>query len=126
VTDLGAGRPSSHGTTGGDATIPQFSREGGHGARADQPASSGQAGRVVLPRLLRVAQVAEILDVSVQRAYELARIGTLPVVRVGRQVRVDPLRLREWIRAGGCLGLVQTSDKPDLHGEMAKQHSNGG
>jgi excisionase family DNA binding protein len=54
-----------------------------------------------MPRLLRIPEVAEILAVSPQRAYELARKDLLPVVRVGRQVRVDPGRLEEWIANGG-------------------------
>jgi excisionase family DNA binding protein len=54
-----------------------------------------------MPRLLRIPEVAQILAVSPQRAYELARKDLLPVVRVGRQVRVDPRRLEEWIAEGG-------------------------
>ncbi|WP_062309855.1 helix-turn-helix domain-containing protein [Alicyclobacillus sendaiensis] len=52
-------------------------------------------------RLLTMAEVAEICGVTVARAYELAREGLLPVVRLGRQLRVDPLQLEEWIRNGG-------------------------
>lgn len=51
--------------------------------------------------LLRISDVAEILDVTTARAYELARDGTLPVVRLGRQYRVDPDRLQEWLDNGG-------------------------
>ena len=36
-----------------------------------------------------------------KRAGQLAREGVLPVVRLGRQYRVDPERLSEWIGAGG-------------------------
>jgi excisionase family DNA binding protein len=54
-----------------------------------------------MPRLLRIPEVAQMLAVSPQRAYELARQDLLPVVRVGRQVRVDPRRLEEWIAHGG-------------------------
>lgn len=53
-------------------------------------------------RLLTVRQVAELLSVPQARAYELARAGMLPVVRVGRQVRVDEDALRKWIASGGC------------------------
>jgi putative molybdopterin biosynthesis protein len=54
-----------------------------------------------MPRLLRIPEVAQMLAVSPQRAYELARKDLLPVVRVGRQVRVDQRRLEEWIANGG-------------------------
>ncbi|MEO8053431.1 MAG: helix-turn-helix domain-containing protein [Acidobacteriota bacterium] len=46
-------------------------------------------------------EVAERLDVSVQRVYELARCGILPVVRLGRQIRVEEGRLSAWINEGG-------------------------
>jgi len=55
-------------------------------------------------RLKRAEFVAPILDVTTERVYEMSRNGTLPVgvvVRLGRQVRIDEDRLREWIAAGG-------------------------
>lgn len=58
-------------------------------------------------RLLRMSDVAEVLDVSVARAYELARSGLIPAVRMGRQVRVEQRQLEEWIEAGGNPGWNQ-------------------
>ncbi len=52
-------------------------------------------------RLLTVSQVARVLQVRIPRAYQLVRDGVLPVVRVGRQVRVDEDALREWVSRGG-------------------------
>jgi excisionase family DNA binding protein len=52
-------------------------------------------------RLLRVAEVATRLDITEARAYELARTGALPTVRIGRQIRVDPDALQAWIDNGG-------------------------
>jgi excisionase family DNA binding protein len=52
-------------------------------------------------RLRNVKEVAERLDLSLQRVYELARGGILPVVRLGRQIRVDEGRLIAWINDGG-------------------------
>ncbi|MCL6446011.1 MAG: helix-turn-helix domain-containing protein [Alicyclobacillus sp.] len=52
-------------------------------------------------RLLTMTEVAEICGVSVSRVYELAREGLLPVVRMGRQLRVDPEQLERWIQTGG-------------------------
>lgn len=54
-----------------------------------------------LKKLLRMEEVAEILDVSLGRAYELARLGLLPVVKLGRQLRVDGGKLTAWIEQGG-------------------------
>lgn len=52
-------------------------------------------------RLLTAAEAAEILAVTPARVYELVRQDVLPHVRLGRQVRIDPDRLEEWIAAGG-------------------------
>lgn len=52
-------------------------------------------------QLLRIDEVAKILAVSKERAYELTRSGAIPVVRIGRQLRVDPHVLEEWLRRGG-------------------------
>lgn len=39
--------------------------------------------------------------VSLQRVYEMGRCGILPMVRLGRQIRVDEGRLAAWIRDAG-------------------------
>ena len=51
--------------------------------------------------LLKIPEVAQVLRVPIPRAYELARQGLLPVVRLGRQVRVEEAALRDWIAQGG-------------------------
>jgi excisionase family DNA binding protein len=51
--------------------------------------------------LMTIEEVARVLRVRQERAYQLARDGVLPAVRVGRQVRVDRCALREWIERGG-------------------------
>ena len=52
--------------------------------------------------LLTIPEVARVLRVPPARAYNLAREGLIPTVRVGRQVRVDRDALRHWIDDGGC------------------------
>jgi excisionase family DNA binding protein len=44
-------------------------------------------------RLMKAEQAAELLQVSLQRIYELARVGLVPSVRIGRQVRFDEAAL---------------------------------
>lgn len=51
--------------------------------------------------LLRISEVAGILNVSVARCYDMARNRILPVVRLGRQLRVDADKLEQWIGDGG-------------------------
>jgi excisionase family DNA binding protein len=52
-------------------------------------------------KLLTLDQVAEVLSVTYARAAGLARESVIPVVRLGRQIRVDPIRLQEFIASGG-------------------------
>jgi excisionase family DNA binding protein len=57
-----------------------------------------------MAKLITAVRAAEILAVSVQRVYELARVGVLPagvVVRLGRQIRLNEAALMEWVHAGG-------------------------
>lgn len=54
-----------------------------------------------MTRLLKADEVAKILDVPKDRVYEMAAQGLLPVVRLGRQVRFDEAKLRDWIDDGG-------------------------
>ena len=51
--------------------------------------------------ILTAQEVAARLRISPQRAYELARLGLLPCIRIGRQVRFDEAAVEGWIAAGG-------------------------
>ncbi len=51
--------------------------------------------------LMTVDQVAGLLKVSHHRVYEMVREGLLPVVRLGRQVRISEDALENWIAKGG-------------------------
>lgn len=63
-------------------------------------------------KLIKVTELADILDVSKARAYELIRTGLIPSVRLGRQVRVDAQQLGEWIDRGGSGGAGGGSPQP--------------
>jgi excisionase family DNA binding protein len=52
-------------------------------------------------QMLTMHEVADRLGVSLQRAYEMGRAGLLPIVRMGRQIRVEETRLMSWIESGG-------------------------
>jgi excisionase family DNA binding protein len=51
--------------------------------------------------LLTVPEVADRLRLRPARVYEIARKGVLPVVRLGRQVRISEHALQAWLDAGG-------------------------
>jgi len=50
---------------------------------------------------LTLAEAAEYLKVSYQRAAELVRKKMLPAFRMGRQVRIARRDLEEFMRRGG-------------------------
>jgi excisionase family DNA binding protein len=50
---------------------------------------------------MTIVEVARLLGVRRARAYQLARQGALPVVHLGRQVRVSEEALRRWLEDGG-------------------------
>jgi excisionase family DNA binding protein len=47
--------------------------------------------------LLRVEEVAEMLSLGRSKTYELIASGAIPVVRLGRCVRVPAPALRRWL-----------------------------
>jgi excisionase family DNA binding protein len=52
-------------------------------------------------KLMKVSEVAEVINASIPRTYELLRLKIIPSIRMGRQVRVSSEALFEWIRQGG-------------------------
>ena len=49
-------------------------------------------------KLLTAGEVANVLRVSTARAYELARMKSIPSITLGqRQIRFDETALRNWI-----------------------------
>jgi excisionase family DNA binding protein len=51
----------------------------------------------IAPMLLTVRQVETALQLGRTRTYELLRSGQLPMLRVGRLIRVSRVALEEWI-----------------------------
>jgi excisionase family DNA binding protein len=59
----------------------------------DQPLQPAPSGKLAY----RVAEAAELLNVSVTTIYELVRAGTLPHKRLGRRIVIPAKVLEEWI-----------------------------
>ena len=53
-------------------------------------------------KLLTVSEVAQYLQVTNDRVYELIREGTVQAVRLGRQVRINPAILQTFVDQGGA------------------------
>jgi len=49
-------------------------------------------------RLLTVEEVSEYLNLHPQTVYVMARLGELPVLKVGRAVRFDKVEIDLWIK----------------------------
>jgi excisionase family DNA binding protein len=52
---------------------------------------------VEAPLLLRVEEVAQLLGLGRTRTFQMVSAGQLPVVRIGRFVRIPRAALEEWI-----------------------------
>jgi excisionase family DNA binding protein len=52
-------------------------------------------------KLLRISEIAKLLDCRNERVARLIREGILPAVRLGRQIRIDPHSLERFIETGG-------------------------
>lgn len=62
-------------------------------------------------KLLKADKVAEILDVSKQRIYELTRQKQIPFIQVGeRQYRYNETALIEWLENGGSIGQTKSEN----------------
>ena len=56
-------------------------------------------------KLIKADKVAELLDVSKQRVYELTRERRIPFIQLGdRQYRYSENLLLAWLEAGGSNG----------------------
>ena len=52
-----------------------------------------------IPRLLKIREVAEILNLGNSTVYQLIRRGDLPSVRFGRAVRIRPVDLEKFVKS---------------------------
>ena len=48
-------------------------------------------------KLLNAGQVAEILGISRSKAYRMLRLGEIPTIKIGKNVRVSSEDLNEYI-----------------------------
>ncbi len=54
-----------------------------------------------MTKLMRVNEVAEMLDLPEDRVYALSREGIIPTVRCGRQLRWSLAQIQDFITSGG-------------------------
>ena len=47
---------------------------------------------------LRVAEVAQILDVSIKKIYRMAAKGQIPSLKISSSIRFDPHDIAVWLR----------------------------
>ena len=57
------------------------------------------------PMMLTVAQLAEQLQIGRSQAYDLTHIDGFPVIRIGRNVRINRAGLQDWLdrNSGGMI-----------------------
>jgi excisionase family DNA binding protein len=60
-------------------------------------------------QLLTADQIAKKLQVPKTRVYEMARLGLVPCVHMGRQIRFDLRTIEQWVSQGGTIGPSERS-----------------
>jgi excisionase family DNA binding protein len=82
-----------------------------HGFRLEECNRRAEGGEEEDARgLLRAEEVAEVLGIGRSKVFEMPRSGELPVVRMGRAVRVPKGALAEWIESH-TVGEVEYADQ---------------
>jgi excisionase family DNA binding protein len=66
------------------------------------------------PLTLTIPQVAELLGISVSKAYAAARIGQLPTLRVGSRVLISRRRLEELVDGPMSIRGYTSDDHHDI------------
>jgi excisionase family DNA binding protein len=64
------------------------------------------------PLLLRPEEAADVLRISRAKCYSLIAGGVIPVVRVGRSMRVPVSALKAWIDANATPANMGVSKQP--------------
>ena len=60
-------------------------------------------------KLITATEASEMLNIRLQRLYELVRQRAIPHVKIGaRQLRFDPDELTAWVKRGGADEALRT------------------
>jgi excisionase family DNA binding protein len=62
-----------------------------------EASADDRSGRPMAPLLLKAGQVAQLLGLGRSTVFALLAAGELPVIRIGRSVRVPRVALEHWI-----------------------------
>jgi len=71
-----------------------------HASRASGPHGESRGTAMARKNLLKIKQVAEMLQISVHTAYKWVESGRLPAVKLGYNLRFDPDRIEKFIQTG--------------------------
>lgn len=69
--------------------------------RPDLPALKPEGPVFVGLRFFTVPEIADLLQMKRERVYEAVRLGLVPAVHIGRQIRIEERAFVEWVRDGG-------------------------
>jgi excisionase family DNA binding protein len=62
-----------------------------------EKSSADEGGPAMEPLLLKAGKVAEVLGLGRSKVFAMLAVGELPVIRIGRSVRVPRAALEDWI-----------------------------
>ena len=71
---------------------------------------------------LRVAEVAQILDVSIKKIYRMAAKGQIPSLKISSSIRFDPHDIAVWLRNQSNTNSIPAISLP-CHGNSGRNNN---
>ena len=84
-----------------DASLQQFSPTRTEPLDLTSPTPSVKGQVLTGLRFFTVPEIADLLQMKRERVYEAVRLGLVPAVHIGRQIRIEQKAFVEWVRDGG-------------------------
>jgi excisionase family DNA binding protein len=83
------------------ASLQQFTPTTLESYDQTSPTPDGKSQVVIGLRFFTVPEIADLLQMKRERVYEAVRLGLVPAVHIGRQIRIEERAFVEWVRNGG-------------------------
>ena len=68
--------------------------------------------------LLRIPEAAEVLGIGRSTLYELMATGEIPVVRIGRAVRIPRIAIADWVDSQFESAQADNSSRGNMRGQQ--------
>jgi excisionase family DNA binding protein len=88
--------------------------------------SADEGGPAMEPLLLKAGEAAKLLGLGRSKVFAMLAVGELPVIRIGRSVRVPRAALEDWIAEHTQHASGRSRDAGPLFAEVEDRDATGG